>query len=61
MTSSNITPLDAAKHKDLKIKMDPSYSHVSKQNMTPLVATEFLAASTNFPIVFVKQPDTGKL
>jgi hypothetical protein len=28
--------------------------------MVPLLASEFLQASTNFPIVFVKQKETGK-
>jgi hypothetical protein len=60
MTAINMIPLDAAKHKNLRIKVDRNYSHVSHQNMTPLLASEFLAASTNFPIVFVKQQETGK-
>ena len=60
MTAISMIPLDTAKHKSLRIKVDRNYSHVSHQNMTPLLASEFLAASTNFPIVFVKQQDTGK-
>lgn len=53
-------PLDSAKHRNLRINVDPNYSHVSHQNMAPLLASEFLQASTNFPIVFVKQSETGK-
>jgi hypothetical protein len=53
-------PLDSTKHKNLRIKVDRNYSHVNQQNMTPLLASEFLSASTNFPIVFVKQQDTGR-
>tara|TARA_R110000751_G_scaffold116604_2_gene216556 strand:+ start:346123 stop:346827 length:705 start_codon:yes stop_codon:yes gene_type:complete len=53
-------PLDSAKHKNLRINVDRNYSHVSQQNMTPLLASEFLKASINFPIVFVKQTETGK-
>lgn len=60
MTTINMIPLDSVKHKNLRINVDSNYSHVSHQNMTPLLASEFLAASTNFPIVFVKQQDTGK-
>jgi hypothetical protein len=60
MTTINMIPLDSAKHKKLRINVDRNYSHVSHQNMTPLLASEFLAASTNFPIVFVKQQETGK-
>jgi hypothetical protein len=60
MTSINMTPLDSTKHKNLRIKVDRSYSHVGQQNMIPLLASEFISASTNFPIVFVKQQDTGQ-
>lgn len=60
MTSINMTPLDSTKHKNLRIKVDRSYAHVSQQNMVPLLASEFISASTNFPIVFVKQQDTGQ-
>jgi hypothetical protein len=60
MTTKNIVPLDSVKHKNLRINVDRNYAHVSDQNMIPLLASEFLAASTNFPIVFVKQQETGK-
>jgi len=60
MTTKNIVPLDSVKHKNLRINVDRNYAHVSEQNMIPLLASEFLAASTNFPIAFVKQQETGK-
>lgn len=60
MTKVNMIPLDSSKHKNLRIKVDRNYAHVSQDNMTPLLASEFIAASSNFPIVFVKQQDTGK-
>ena len=60
MTTANMVPLDSTSHKNLRIKVDRNYGHVSNQNMSPLLASEFLAASTNFPIVFVKQQETGK-
>ena len=56
----NMVPLDAKQHKHLYIKPDKSYAHITNQNMVPLVAAEFLQASTNFPIVFVKQQETGQ-
>jgi len=55
-----MVPLDSKKHSNLFIKVDRSYSHVKQQNMVPLLASEFLQASTNFPIVFAKQEETGK-
>lgn len=60
MTEVKMVPLDSAKHRNLHIQVDQHYNHVNKQNMVPLVASEFLQASTNFPIVFVKQTETGK-
>jgi hypothetical protein len=60
MTTVNMIPLDPVKHKHLRINVDRNYAHVSHQNMTPLLASEFLSASTNFPVAFVKQQETGK-
>lgn len=60
MTTINMIPLDSAKHKSLRINVDRNYSHISNENMTPLLASEFLQSSSNFPIVFVKQQETGK-
>ncbi|MBA6336974.1 SapC family protein [Colwellia sp. BRX8-7] len=60
MTTINMIPLDSVKHKNLRINVDRNYAHVSNQNMTPLLASEFIPASTNFPIIFVKQQETGK-
>ena len=59
MTEKKIVPLDSAKHKNLRINVDRNYGHASEHNMVPLLASEFLPASTNFPIVFVKQQETG--
>ncbi len=56
----NIRPLDSIKHKKIRIKVDPLYRHANDQQMIPVLAFEFLKASTSFPIVFVKQQDTGK-
>jgi hypothetical protein len=60
MTTINMIPLDSVKHKNLRVNVDRNYAHVSNQNMAPLLASEFIPASTNFPIVFVKQQETGK-
>jgi hypothetical protein len=60
MKTINMVPLDSVKHQNLRINVDRNYGHVNSQNMTPLLASEFLQASTNFPIVFVKQQETGK-
>lgn len=56
----NMVPLDLKKHKDIHVKIDNAYSHIQQHNMVPLVAFEFMKASTDYPIVFVKQQETGK-
>ncbi|WP_448565639.1 SapC family protein [Thalassotalea ganghwensis] len=56
----SMVPLDSNKHKTLRVDVDPTYPHIGQQSMIPLLASEFLAASTNFPIVFVKQQETGQ-
>ena len=58
--TKNIQALDSNEHSKLKVKTDTAHIHASNQHMVPLVAAEFLAASTNFPIMFVKQQETGK-
>ena len=58
--SKNIVPLDANKHKNICIKPKQNYAHASNQHIVPLVAAEYLSAAGNFPIVFVKQQDTGQ-
>lgn len=58
--SINMVALDSAKHKNLHIKVDPNYGHISQSNMVPVVAFEFLKAASDYPIVFVKQQETGK-
>lgn len=58
--SANIAPVQYQEHKALKVNVDANYKHVSNQHMIPLVASEFIQAATSFPIVFVKQRETGK-
>jgi hypothetical protein len=58
--STKISPLNYDKHKSLFLNFDKSFSHISTQNIVPLAAFEYIKASSNFPIVFIKQQSTGK-
>ena len=58
--NTKISPLNYNKHKSLSLNFDKSYSHISTQNMVPLAAFEYMKASSNFPIVFIKEQATGK-
>lgn len=57
--SNQITLLDHAKHGDLKI-VPSDFSHVADQHIVPVTLHEIARASTEYPIVFVKNSDTGE-
>ncbi|UJF23101.1 SapC family protein [Shewanella sp. OMA3-2] len=57
--SNQITLLDHAKHGDLKI-IASDFSHVVDQHIVPVTLHEIARAATEYPIVFVKNNDTGE-
>lgn len=58
MTQS-IQPLSFAKHSQIKIKNLTNFVHAKEQQVVPLIVQEFLAASVEMPIVFVKNTENG--
>lgn len=57
--SKNIVVLNANLHGNLKCKKTSGWEGVAGQNMLPLVASEYMYAANNFPVVFVKDGQTG--
>lgn len=57
---AQIKALDKAIHKNLKVGSDVAFSHVSSSHVLPLVLHEIVQASQSFPILFVKDQDTGR-
>ncbi|MBY5992647.1 SapC family protein [Ferrimonas balearica] len=57
---ANIVPLQKEKHAKVTIKDDPGFAHVKEQHIVPVVVHEFVRASNEFPIVFVKNTETGQ-
>ncbi|TQV78920.1 SapC family protein [Exilibacterium tricleocarpae] len=57
---SKIVPLHKDRHRDLKVEPALNVDAARSQHMLPLIAQEFVAASTEFPIVFVKHAETGQ-
>jgi len=55
----DIVPIQVDVHSRVKIN-DSNMAHVSSQQVIPIVFQEFLAAAKTYPIVFVKNTDTGK-
>lgn len=57
---TNISPLNSTKHLDICIKESKDYSRFSAQSLIPVVVQEFAVLATEFPIVFVKNAETGQ-
>ncbi|MBY5921822.1 SapC family protein [Ferrimonas balearica] len=57
---AQIVPLQKEKHANTKIKDDPGFAHVKDQHIVPVVVHEFVRASNDFPIVFVKNNESGQ-
>lgn len=58
--TANIVALDKNIHKNLRIKQDNTFKHASKQHLSILQAHEFTAAALHYPVVFVKDSETGQ-
>jgi hypothetical protein len=56
----HLVELSRAEHSELKI--DPALAEASaaRQHLIPIVASEFRKAATQYPIVFAKNPETGR-
>jgi hypothetical protein len=57
---TNIIALNKITHKQLKISKDASYKHARQQHISMLQVHEFMAASLYYPIVFIKDAETGE-
>lgn len=57
---SNIVALNKETHKNIKIKQDNTYKHAKNQHISILQVHEFVAASSYYPIVFIKDAETGE-
>lgn len=55
-----IVPLDKEAHKDVKIRSAENFAHVAEEQLIPLTAHEVASAATEFPVVFVKDSQTGQ-
>lgn len=57
----NIVAIDQSVHRDIKIKLDKTFAKAKQQNFTLLQVHEFFIAASNYPIVFIKDTETGEL
>ena len=57
----NIVAIDKSSHRDIKISQDKTFAKAKQQNFTLLQAHEFFVAASYYPIVFIKDIETGEL
>lgn len=56
----NIVAVKKEQHKNLKVANQRDLSHVADQHIAPINVREFPQASTSYPIVLVKDPDSSR-
>jgi len=57
---SNITALNNELHRDIRIKRSNDFSRFSQQHLVPITVQDFTALASEFPIIFVKNAETGQ-
>jgi len=57
---ANIQPIDKNVHANLKLKNNDNFIQSANSHVVPVVVHEFGVASQEFPIVFIKDQNTGQ-
>ena len=57
---ANFVPLRKEQHQKLKLASNRALTHLVGQHIIPLTAAEYGQASSSFPIVFVKGPESTR-
>jgi SapC len=55
-----LVELSRSEHAGLRIRADLVEASAAKQHLVPIVVSEFRKAATQYPIVFAKNPETGR-
>lgn len=58
---ASIKAINSSSHGKVKIKSNPNFIQSKDKHFAPVVVQEFIGASQEFPIVFVKDTETGQL
>lgn len=56
---ASIKAINSNSHGKIKVKNNPSFIQSKDKHFAPIVVQEFIGASQDFPIVFIKDADTG--
>jgi hypothetical protein len=57
---ASIKAINSGSHSKVKVKSNPSYLQSKDKHFAPVVVQEFISASQEFPIVFIKDAETGR-
>jgi hypothetical protein len=57
---ASIKAINSSSHSKIKIKSNPSYLQSKDKHFAPVVVQEFIRASQEYPIVFIKDAETGQ-
>jgi hypothetical protein len=57
---TNIIPVNNELHRSMKITRSQNFSRFSQQHLIPITVQDFSAISSELPIVFVKNSETGQ-
>jgi len=57
---ANVVAIKKDQHQNLKLAEKRTLSHIENQHIAPISAGEYAKASSNFPVVFVKEPDATR-
>lgn len=55
-----LVELSRSEHQELRIRADRVEACAARQHLIPIVVSEFRKAATQYPIVFAKNPETGR-
>src|SRR5215510_1561124 len=56
----HLVELSRSEHRELRIRADRAEASAARQHLIPIVVSEFRKAATQYPIVFAKNPETGR-
>lgn len=57
---SKVTPLNNKVHSQVKVNTTSDFTRFKTQHLIPIVAQDFAQMATEFPVVFVKNSETGQ-
>ncbi len=57
--SPQITAVSLDRHRHARVRRQDNYAHAARSHVSPLVVAEFASAASDYPIVLIKDGETG--